>query len=178
MATPAHQLDRVIDTGFRATYDHRAAAMIDDVERHLSPHAGTAADNNDLLGLKLHTRLPPGLSLTALTRPALSCRRRVIGGARSARGRTDNPAYPTRFAGRTQTAARRGELSSPNRSLTRVITRPVNPKRAWPYPLQRSHRRAAIALSWLPVISAQCVGRVRCGICRSAWSLVAQFAVL
>ena len=50
--------DGVVDTGFRASDDHRAAAVIDDVDCDLSSHAGTAADNNDLLGLKMHIRGP------------------------------------------------------------------------------------------------------------------------
>ena len=63
---PARQLgDGVVDTGFRASDDHRAAAVIDDVDCDLSSHAGTAADHNDLLGLKMHVRVRlPGSSLT------------------------------------------------------------------------------------------------------------------
>jgi hypothetical protein len=52
-ATPARQLsDGVVDTRFRASDDHRAPAVIDDIDRDLPTHTGTAADNNDLLGLK------------------------------------------------------------------------------------------------------------------------------
>jgi hypothetical protein len=67
LATPARQLsDGVVDTRFRASEDHRAAAVIDDVDRDLPTHAGTAADNNDLLGLKMHIR---GAFLVLLTAP-------------------------------------------------------------------------------------------------------------
>ena len=44
----------VIDTGFRASDDHRAAAVVDDIDRDLPSHAGAAADNDDLLGLEMH----------------------------------------------------------------------------------------------------------------------------
>jgi hypothetical protein len=74
-ATPARQFsDGVVDTGFRASDDHRAAAVVDDVDRDLSSHTGTAADNNDLLGLKMHIRLPSWFSLTAPAGPLRSRR--------------------------------------------------------------------------------------------------------
>ena len=93
LATPARQLgDGVVDTGFRASYDHRAAAMIDDVERDLSSHAGTAADNNDLLGLKMHTRGPSMVLLDGsdLTGAVLSTPRNGL--SWGARRRANNPA--------------------------------------------------------------------------------------
>jgi hypothetical protein len=48
--------------------------VIDDVDRDLPTHTGTAADNNDLLGLKMHIRLAFGFSLTAPAGPSLSYR--------------------------------------------------------------------------------------------------------
>jgi hypothetical protein len=81
-ARPAHQLsDGVVDTGFRASDDHRAAAVIDDVDRGLPADAGAAADNNDLLGLKMHIRGPFLVLLTAPTGPRffVSTTRRIRG---------------------------------------------------------------------------------------------------
>ena len=58
-ATPALQLgDGVVDTRFRASDDHRASAVVDDVDRDLPTHAGTAAHNNDFLGRKMHIGCP------------------------------------------------------------------------------------------------------------------------
>lgn len=51
-------LGSAIDDGEVLTDDHRAAAVIDDVDRDLPSHAGAAADNNDLLGRKMHIRDP------------------------------------------------------------------------------------------------------------------------
>jgi hypothetical protein len=68
LSTPARQLsDGVVDTRFRASDDHRAPAVIDDVDRDLPTDAGTAADNNDFLGLKMHIRGPFQILLTAPT---------------------------------------------------------------------------------------------------------------
>jgi hypothetical protein len=54
LTPPVGQLGNgVIDTAFRASNDHRAATAIDDVERGLASHAGTAADLNDLLTVEL-----------------------------------------------------------------------------------------------------------------------------
>ena len=56
-ALPARQIsDAVVDMRFRASDDHRAPAVIDDVDRDLPTDAGTAADDNDFLGLKMHIR--------------------------------------------------------------------------------------------------------------------------
>ncbi len=66
VATPVRQLsDGVIDTVLRTSDDHRAAAMVDDIESDLPTHAGTAADNDDLLAVKVHVRVPSWLCLTA-----------------------------------------------------------------------------------------------------------------
>ncbi len=59
LTTPAGQLGHdVFNAIFRATHDHRAPAMAHDINGDLPTHAGTAADNNDLLGLKMHIRGP------------------------------------------------------------------------------------------------------------------------
>jgi hypothetical protein len=50
--------DGIVDTGFRPSDDHRAAAVLHDVDRNLPSHASTAADHNDLLGLKVHIGAP------------------------------------------------------------------------------------------------------------------------
>jgi hypothetical protein len=53
LTAPAGQLGHhVIDPFFRASNDHRAATAIDDVQRGLAPHAGTAAEHDDLLTLE------------------------------------------------------------------------------------------------------------------------------
>ena len=58
LTTPARQVgDGVVDTGFRASDDHRAAAVVDDIDGDLSSYAGAAADNNDLLALEMHITL-------------------------------------------------------------------------------------------------------------------------
>jgi hypothetical protein len=54
LTPPVGQLGHgVIDAGFRASNDHRAATAIDDVERGLASHAGAPADHNDLLPVEL-----------------------------------------------------------------------------------------------------------------------------
>lgn len=59
LATPAGQLsDGVVDTRLRVSDGHRTSAVVDDVDRDLLTHAGAAADNNDLLGFKMHVRVP------------------------------------------------------------------------------------------------------------------------
>ena len=58
LTTPARQVvDGVVDTGVRASDDHRAAAVVDDIDRDLSSYAGTAADNHNLLALEMHITL-------------------------------------------------------------------------------------------------------------------------
>src|SRR6516165_5338310 len=82
LATLACQLsDGVVDTVFRQTDDHRAPAMIDDVDCDLPTDAGTAADNNDLLGPKMHIRGAFLVLLAAPTGPRyfVSTTRRIQG---------------------------------------------------------------------------------------------------
>ena len=84
LATPARQLsDGVVDTAFREADDHRAPAMIDDVARDLPTDAGTAADDNDLLVPKMHTRRPFLVLLTAPSGPPLfrRCDGKALAGA-------------------------------------------------------------------------------------------------
>ena len=49
--------DGVVDTGFRASDDHRAAAVVDDIDRDLSSYAGATADNHDLFAFEMHVTL-------------------------------------------------------------------------------------------------------------------------
>ena len=108
---PARQLgDGVVDTGLGAPDDHRAAAMVDDVDRDLPTHAGTATDDDDLLGLKMHIRVPSWFSLTAPTGPPLF--RIYDANDRELRRFAKAVAIPP-GAARTETAASPGELSSP-----------------------------------------------------------------
>src|ERR1700742_913728 len=67
-AAAARQLsDGVVDARFRASDDHRAAAMAHHIKGGLPTHTGAAADNDDLLGLKVHIResLPGFLTVVA-----------------------------------------------------------------------------------------------------------------
>jgi hypothetical protein len=66
--------------------------VIDDVERDLSSHAGTAADNNDLLSVKMHVVVPSMVLLDGsdLTGAVLSTPRNGLNWG--ARGRADNSA--------------------------------------------------------------------------------------
>ena len=58
-ALPARQLsDGVANTVFGASDDHRIGAVLDDIDRNLPSHAGTAANHDDLLGLKMHSQFP------------------------------------------------------------------------------------------------------------------------
>jgi len=85
--------DGVINTVFRPADDHRAAAVAHDINGDLPTHDGTVADNNDLLGLKMHIR---GAFVVLLKRLRLnrrsSYRRRVTPSAGAPRKRGDNPA--------------------------------------------------------------------------------------
>jgi hypothetical protein len=54
--------DGVVDTRFRASDDHRAAAVIDDVDRDLPTDAGNAADNNAFLASKCIFGVPSRFS--------------------------------------------------------------------------------------------------------------------
>ena len=49
--------DGIVETGFGAPDDDRAAVPIDDVDRGLRPHDGIADANDDLFGLQACTRL-------------------------------------------------------------------------------------------------------------------------
>ena len=58
--------DRVINMAFRPADDHRAAAVAHDINGDLPHHAGIAADNCDLPGLRTHIR---GVFMVLLTAP-------------------------------------------------------------------------------------------------------------
>ncbi|BBY21927.1 hypothetical protein MSTO_21320 [Mycobacterium stomatepiae] len=82
VAAPALQLgDGVVDTRFRASDDHRTPAMSDDVDGDLSTDAGAAADNNDLLGLKMHWVPPWSSRRLRLTAALAATTRDVLPGA-------------------------------------------------------------------------------------------------
>jgi len=61
--------DGVINTVFRPADDHRAAAVAHDINGDLPTHDGTAADNNDLPGLKMRIGGAFMVLLTAPTGP-------------------------------------------------------------------------------------------------------------
>lgn len=92
--TPVRQVgDGVVDTGFRASDDHRAAAVVDDIDRDLSSYAGATADDNDLLAFEMHVRLLSWYSVTAPAVPLffVSTTRRIRAVEEFGRQHADGP---------------------------------------------------------------------------------------
>src|ERR1700744_711624 len=57
LATTASQFGHsLINTVFRPAHDHGAAAVFDDVDRDLPAHTGAASNDDDLLGIEVHSK--------------------------------------------------------------------------------------------------------------------------